>query len=151
MESNSQSNPSTSESNGFILTPKQFAKWPQTLNSLTGGRMPTSRFSFSHSVLNGVTTLKLTLKGQGTITGVICQSDKTVHATACNTSRHYLGILPVREKSTLRRNPCLVMSTTPYIRQQERYWLRRLLLEWVRLTGGYEVDTSPDPSSNGQR
>jgi len=150
MESSSANNPLSSEYNGFMLTVTQFNKWRETLNNLTGGRMPTSRFSFSHSVSHGVGIFKLTLKGKGCITGVLCQSDKTVHATVCNTSRHYLGILPVRVKSISLPNLCLVMSTTPFIRQQERYWLRRLLLAWLRLTGGLEVGTYRAHYSNDQ-
>ena len=151
MESSSRSNPSSRESSGYMLTPIKFAQWRRTLDKLTGGRMPTSRFNFSHSVSLGLSIFKLSLLGKGTITGVLCPWDKTEHAMVSNTSRHSLGIVPVRGKSTSCRNLCLVMCTTPFIPLYERRLLQTLLAEWLRLSGGWQVDISRVRFSNARR
>ena len=140
MESSSANNPSTNEFNGYVLTPRIFARLRQTLEEISGGGMPISHFSFSHSVRNGQDMWTLKFVGRGSITAVLCQSAKTAHVTASNTSQHYSAIAWVDHQSTSRPGKYLVMSMTQFMSNVERFYLKRLLKAWLRLSGGLEVD-----------
>ena len=142
MESSLANSHSTSVSSGYALTPRGFARLRRTLNNLTGGQMPMSRFSFSHSVLNGVNTWTVQMMDKGWLSAHLYPSVRTALATVSSTSPHSYAIVEVRERLTSNPNQCLVMCMTKYTKRFERLLLKTLLQEWLRENGGWNLDIS---------
>lgn len=151
MGPSSASNLSSSAFNGYMLTPLGFKRLRRTLDNLTGGQMPMSRFNFSHSVLNGVHIWKLKLKDKGAILAHLYPLGKTAPAMASNTSRLSYATAKVRGKLTYGQSQFLEMYMTPYMQRFERRLLLRLLQDWMRLGGGLNLDISVARFSNGPR
>ena len=151
MGPSSPSNLSTSAFNGYMLTPLGFAQLRRTLDKLTGGQMPMSRFNFSHSVSNGTHTWTLKLLDKGAIFARLYPSGKTALAMDSNTSRLSYATPSVRGKLTYGQSQSLEMYMTPFMQRSERRLLLRLLQEWMRLGGGLNLDISRVRFSNGPR
>ena len=148
MGPSSASNLSTSAFNGYMLTTKGYAQLQRTLKQITGGPMPISRFSFSHSVLNGVPTWKLCLVGKGAISARLYPSAKTAPVTDSSTLRLSYATTWAHGKLTYNQKHYLEMYMTPFMLRHERRWLLRLLQEWMRLDGGLNLDISRVRFSN---
>ena len=151
MGPSSASSLSTSAFNGYRLTPKGFVTLRRTLDRMTGGQMPMSRFSFSHSVSNGEHTWRLCLVGKGAILARLYPLGKMEPVTDSNILRLSYATTMVQGKLTYDRNQYLEMYMTPYIARSDKHLLLRMLQEWMRLDGGLNLNISSVRFSSVQR